>query len=182
MRRRRVSSAPGAGRVRDSTICRMSAAAWWSPAVRRARSSCRATMASVPLPSASAALRARTNRYRGRTPAYPPAASISSSRVVRRLRGSRRTTIGLHRTGAPGGDAVTALAIAAGQGAVALVTGSVLAQFGRALQRTVLLGLLVGVFDFAMYFLQMAVPATELGWKPDIVILALAGATITLLG
>src|SRR5438477_408317 len=100
MRRRRVSSAPGAGRVRDSTICRMSAAAWWSPAVRRARSSCRATMASVPLPSASAALRARTNRYRGRTPAYPPAASISSSRVVRRLRGSRRTTIGLHRTGA----------------------------------------------------------------------------------
>ena len=80
------------------------------------------------------------------------------------------------------GDAVTALAIAAGQGAVALVTGSVLAQFGRALQRTVLLGLLVGVFDFAMYFLQMAVPATELGWKPDIVILALASATITLLG
>ncbi|OLC07909.1 MAG: hypothetical protein AUH34_00560 [Gemmatimonadetes bacterium 13_1_40CM_70_12] len=65
---------------------------------------------------------------------------------------------------------------------MALVTGSVLAQFGRPLQRTVLLGLLVGVFDFAMYFLQMAVPATELGWRPDIVILALASATITLLG
>jgi len=80
------------------------------------------------------------------------------------------------------GDAVTALAIAAWQGAVALVTGSVLAQFGRSLQRTVLLGLLVGVFDFAMYLVQMAVPATELGWKPDIVILAAATAAVTLLG
>ncbi|PYP15091.1 MAG: hypothetical protein DMD52_11525 [Gemmatimonadetes bacterium] len=80
------------------------------------------------------------------------------------------------------GDAVTALAIAAGQGAVALVTGSVLAQFGRPLQRTVLLGLLVGAFDFAMYLLQMAVPATELGWKPDILILAAATAAVTALG
>jgi len=79
-------------------------------------------------------------------------------------------------------DAVTALAIAAGQGAVALVTGSVLRQFGKGLQRTVLLGLLIGAFDFAMYLVQMAVPATELGWRPDIVILALASATITLLG
>jgi hypothetical protein len=79
-------------------------------------------------------------------------------------------------------DAVTALAIAAGQGAVALVTGSVLAQFGRALQRTVLLGLLLGTVDFVMYFLQMAVPATELGWRPDIIILAVAAAVITLLG
>ena len=79
-------------------------------------------------------------------------------------------------------DAVTALAIAAGQGAVALVTGSVLAQFGKGLQRTVLLSLLIGAFDFAMYLVQMAVPATELGWRPDIVILALASATITLLG
>ncbi|HYU00033.1 MAG TPA: hypothetical protein VEK85_06625 [Gemmatimonadales bacterium] len=79
-------------------------------------------------------------------------------------------------------DAVSALAIAAGQGAVALVTGGVLAQFGKGLQRTVLLGLLIGAFDFAMYLLQMAVPATELGWRPDLVILALASATITLLG
>src|SRR4029077_6255769 len=53
------------------------------------------------------------------------------------------------------GDTVTALAIAAGQGAVALVTGSVLAQYGRALQRTVLLGLLLGGFDVVMYFVQM---------------------------
>src|SRR5437773_1362623 len=42
-------------------------------------------------------------------------------------------------------DAVTALAIAAGQGAVALVTGSVLAQFGEGPQRTVLLRLLLPV-------------------------------------
>ncbi|PYO15008.1 MAG: hypothetical protein DMD31_07750 [Gemmatimonadetes bacterium] len=79
-------------------------------------------------------------------------------------------------------DVVTALAIAAGQGAVALVTGSVLARFGNPLQRTVLLGLLLGAFDFAMYFLQMAVPSTELGWTPDIIILAVATAAITLLG
>ena len=74
------------------------------------------------------------------------------------------------------GDAVTALALAAGQGAVALVTGSVLAHYGRALQGTVLLGLLLGLFDFVMYFVQMAVPQTELGWLPDIAILV--GVTV----
>src|SRR3970040_1612438 len=58
------------------------------------------------------------------------------------------------------GGIVTALAIAGGQGAVALVTGSLLAQRGRALNVTVLLGLVIGAFDFVMYFLQMAVPAT----------------------
>jgi len=80
------------------------------------------------------------------------------------------------------GGVVTALAIAAGQGAVALATGSVLAQFGRALNFTVLLGLAIGAFDFAMYFVQMAVPATELGWVPDIIILVAATALITALG
>src|SRR5437773_10634982 len=79
-------------------------------------------------------------------------------------------------------DAVTALAIAAGQGAVAAVTGSVLAQFGKGLQRSVLLGLLIGGFEFAMYLLQMALPATELGWSPDLGILPLASGTVTLLG
>src|SRR2546422_2684694 len=79
-------------------------------------------------------------------------------------------------------DAVTALAIAAGQGAVVLVTGSLLAQLGRALQSTVLLGLLVGLFDFAMDFVQMAVPAAELGWIPDIVILVAAAEAITVFG
>jgi hypothetical protein len=80
------------------------------------------------------------------------------------------------------GGIVTALAIAAGQGAVALVTGSLLARLGRSLNFTVLLGLLIGVFDFVMYFVQMAVPATELGWVPDIMILVAATALITALG
>lgn len=80
------------------------------------------------------------------------------------------------------GGIVTALAIAAGQGAVALVTGSLLAQLGRALNFTVLLGLVIGAFDFVMYFLQMAVPATELGWVPDIIILVAATVLITALG
>jgi len=80
------------------------------------------------------------------------------------------------------GGIVTALAIAAGQGAVALVTGSLLARLGRTLNLTVLLGLAIGAFDFVMYFLQMAVPATELGWGPDIAILVVAAVAITLLG
>src|SRR6059036_686791 len=79
-------------------------------------------------------------------------------------------------------DAVTALAIAAGQGAVVLVTGSVLAQLGRSLQGTVLLGLLIGLFDFAMYLVQMAFPAAELGWIPDVVILVVAAVGITVFG
>jgi len=79
-------------------------------------------------------------------------------------------------------DVLTSLAIAAGQGAVALVTGSVLAHFGRTLRLTLLLGLLLGAFDFVMYFLQMAVPATELGWTPDLLILVAAAIGITLLG
>jgi hypothetical protein len=79
-------------------------------------------------------------------------------------------------------DVVTTLGIAAGQGAVALVSGSVLAQLGRPLQATVLLGLVVGLFDFVMNFLQMAVPRTELGWVPDLVILAGATVAVTALG
>jgi len=77
---------------------------------------------------------------------------------------------------------VTALAIAAGQGAVALVTGSLLAQRGRGLNLTVLLGLVIGAFDFVMYFVQMTVPMTELGWVPDIAILVAATVAITLFG
>lgn len=80
------------------------------------------------------------------------------------------------------GGLVTALAIAAGQGAVALVTGSLLVQLGRTLRFTVLLGLLVGLFDFVMYFVQMAVPATELGWTPDLLILVAATVGVTLIG
>lgn len=77
---------------------------------------------------------------------------------------------------------VAAVGIAAMQGAVALVTGSLLAQLGRSLQFTLLLGLLLGAFDFAMYLLQMLVPRTELGWIPDLIVLALAGLAITLAG
>jgi len=79
-------------------------------------------------------------------------------------------------------DLVTTLGIAAGQGAVALVSGSLLARLGRPLRGTVLLGLLVGLFDFVMNFLQMAVPQTELGWVPDLVILAGATVAITAFG
>jgi hypothetical protein len=80
------------------------------------------------------------------------------------------------------GDAVTALALAAGQGAVALLIGSVLAHYGRELQRTVLLGLLLGLFAFVLYFVQMAFPRTELGWLPDIAILVGATVVVTLYG
>ena len=79
-------------------------------------------------------------------------------------------------------DAAVTVGIAAGQGAVALGTGSVLTQLGRGLHATVLLGLLIGLFDFVMNFLQMVVPRTELGWIPDLVILAAATIVITVLG
>ena len=77
---------------------------------------------------------------------------------------------------------VAAVALAAAQGAVALVTGSLLARLGRTLQYTVLLGLILGLFDFVMYFLQMAVPVTELGWKPDIAILLIVTIAVTAAG
>src|SRR5882757_9217196 len=77
---------------------------------------------------------------------------------------------------------MVAVAIAAGQGAVALLTGSLLAQMGRTLQFTLLLGLSIGLFDFVMDFLQMAVPATELGWIPDLIIIVVVTAAITAAG
>ncbi|OLC05948.1 MAG: hypothetical protein AUH41_13840 [Gemmatimonadetes bacterium 13_1_40CM_66_11] len=77
---------------------------------------------------------------------------------------------------------VVAVAIAAGQGAVALVTGRVLLQRGRTLQYTVLLGLVIGLFDFVMDFLQMTVPITEFGWIPDLVIIVAVTAAITVAG
>ncbi len=78
--------------------------------------------------------------------------------------------------------AVAAVGIAAAQGALALVTGSLLARLGRTLQFTLLLGLAIGVFDFAMYFLQMVVPAIELGWIPDIAIIVAVTVAITVAG
>src|SRR5438445_13143971 len=79
-------------------------------------------------------------------------------------------------------DLEVALAIAAGQGAVALVTAGILSQLGRALGTTVLLGLVLGVFDFLFNFVQMVFPKTELGWRPDLIILAVAAAAITAIG
>ena len=77
---------------------------------------------------------------------------------------------------------VAAVGIAAAQGAVALVTGGLLTQLGRILQYTVLLGLLIGLFDLVMYFLQMAIPATEFGWIPDVIIIVVVTAAITIAG
>jgi hypothetical protein len=77
---------------------------------------------------------------------------------------------------------VAAVGIAAAQGAVVLVTGGLLARLGRTLQYTMLLGLVIGVFDFVMYLLQMAFPATELGWIPDLVIIVVVTAAITAAG
>src|SRR5213083_586713 len=78
--------------------------------------------------------------------------------------------------------AVAAVGIAAAQGALALATGSLLARLGRTLQFTMLLGLAIGVFDFVMYFVQMVVPATELGWIPDIAIIVAVTVAITVAG
>jgi hypothetical protein len=80
-----------------------------------------------------------------------------------------------------GGITATA-AIAAGQAAVILVTGGILARMGYTLQGTVLLGLLIGAFDFIMNLVQLLVPALEPGWRWDLVIIALATVGITLLG
>src|SRR5207249_12113344 len=49
-------------------------------------------------------------------------------------------------------DVVTALAIAAGQGGVGLVTGGVLARVGKPPPLAVLLGPLLGAFWLAMFF------------------------------
>lgn len=80
------------------------------------------------------------------------------------------------------GGIATTSAIAAGQAAVILATGRILAQRGYTLQGTVLLGLLIGVFDFLMNLLQLLVPALEPGWSWDLAILAVATVAISLLG
>jgi len=77
---------------------------------------------------------------------------------------------------------VAAVGIASAQGAVALATASLLGQVGRSLQYTLLLGLVLGLFDFVMYIVQMTIPATELGWIPDVAILVAASALITVAG
>jgi len=81
-----------------------------------------------------------------------------------------------------GGDLATALGLALGQGVVAFLTAALLAALGRGVRYTVLLGLVIGLFDLGMYLLQMTVPATELGWGPDLAVLAAATALITVAG
>jgi len=80
-----------------------------------------------------------------------------------------------------GGIAVT-VAIAAGQAAVILAAGGLLVRLGFTLQGTVLLGLLVGAFDFVMNLVQLLVPALEPGWAWDLIIIAVATVAITLIG
>jgi len=80
-----------------------------------------------------------------------------------------------------GGIAVT-VAIAAGQAAVILAAGGLLVRLGFTLQGTVLLGLLVGAFDFVMNLVQLLVPALEPGWAWDLILIAAATVAITLIG
>lgn len=74
------------------------------------------------------------------------------------------------------------LAIAAGQGAMALVVGSVLAQATRALRGTVLLGILVGAFDFLFELLQVVAPSLEVSQRGKLAIALVAAGLITLIG
>ncbi len=80
-----------------------------------------------------------------------------------------------------GGIAATS-AIAAGQAAVILATGGLLVQRGFTLHGTVLLGLVIGVFDLLMNLVQLIVPALEPGWRWDLIVLAVATVAITALG
>jgi len=74
------------------------------------------------------------------------------------------------------------LAIAAGQGAIALATASIAMQLNRSLQATVALGLLIGVFDLVFDLLQFFVPSVEVEWKWKLVIGLAAALIITAAG
>ncbi len=75
-------------------------------------------------------------------------------------------------------DVAVVAAIAAGQGlaaaATALARGK--GEFYISPRRGFVASVAVGAFNGLMYFVQMAVPATELGWIPDLAILGLVGA------
>jgi hypothetical protein len=75
-------------------------------------------------------------------------------------------------------DVAVVAAIGVGQG---LAAASAALARGRGLhyispKRGLLGALAVGAFNGAMYFVQMAVPATELGWTLDLLILGGVGA------
>ncbi len=75
-------------------------------------------------------------------------------------------------------DVATVAAIGLGQGiaatAAALARGK--GEFYISPKRGFFASLGVGAFNGLMYFLQMAVPATELGWTLDLLILGAVGA------
>lgn len=75
-------------------------------------------------------------------------------------------------------DVATVAAIGIGQGiaaaATALARGK--GEFYISPKRGFFASLAVGAFNGLMYFTQMAVPATELGWTLDLLILGAVGA------
>jgi hypothetical protein len=77
-----------------------------------------------------------------------------------------------------GSDVAVVAAIGIGQGiaagATALARGK--GEFYISPKRGFLASLAVGAFNGLMYFTQMAVPVTELGWTLDLLILGAVGA------
>ncbi len=80
------------------------------------------------------------------------------------------------------GGAATVGAIAAGQGVVAFASGAALHALGRTLRATVLLGVVIGLFDLVLYLVQWLIPATELGWTRDFMILGAVVVVVTAIG
>ncbi len=75
-------------------------------------------------------------------------------------------------------DVMTVAAVGAGQGLAAAATALARGQGQHYIspKRGLVGALVVGAFNGLMYFVQMAVPATELGWTLDLIILGAAGA------
>jgi hypothetical protein len=74
-------------------------------------------------------------------------------------------------------DVAVVAAIGLGQGIVAGATALIRGrgEYYISPRRGLVGALAVGAFNGLMYFTQMAVPATELGWIPDLLILGLVG-------
>lgn len=75
-------------------------------------------------------------------------------------------------------DVATVAAIGLGQGIAAMATALARGrgEFYISPKRGFFASLAVGSFNGLMYFVQMAVPATELGWTLDLLILGAIGA------
>jgi hypothetical protein len=76
-------------------------------------------------------------------------------------------------------DIAVVAAIGLGQGLAAAATALARGRGERYIspRRGLAGAFAVGAFDGLMYLVQMAVPATELGWTGDLLILGLAGAS-----